>query len=195
LGFPLATVRLDAVIGSFMGSTSARLRQVFDLAKHQRVVLLLDEVDALGRSRSDRSTTDVGESHRIVNSLLVMLEEIQGPSIVIAATNHEGGLDPALWRRFDEIVMFPRPAKPEALALLKRLVERYDTRLATSLSPPAWRSWAQRLSGMSFADVERLALDAVKTVAMDDSLSIETALVAALEQQRERRALTGGRRT
>ncbi len=191
LGFPLAVVRLDAVISSFMGTTSSHLRQVFDLAKHQRVVLFLDEMDALGRARSDTTVHEVGEAKRIVNSLLMMLDEVAGPSLVVAATNHEGMLDPALWRRFDEIAVFPNPSALEAVALLKRLVERYDTRTSTQLSPPNLRGWDTILRGMSFADVERIALDAVKLTVLDESLGIGRALVAAVEQQKARRALTG----
>lgn len=192
LGYPLAQVRLDAIIGQYMGTTGHHLRQVFDLAKHQRVVLFLDEVDALGRARDKGigKADDMGESKRVVNSLLVMLEEIQGPSLVVAATNHEGVLDPALWRRFDEIVVFPRPSGVQAAALLKRLVERHDTRLGTTLSPPSYRRWISQLTGLSFADVERVALDAVKATVLDDSLGIEGALVLAMAQQKTRRALT-----
>jgi hypothetical protein len=43
---------------------------------------------------------------------------------------------------------------------------------------------------MSFADVERLALDAVKSTVLDESLAIDVALSQALERQRGRRALT-----
>jgi len=131
---------------------------------------------------------------RVTNSLLVMIEEfaVQArpqPSLVIAATNHESMLDPALERRFDRIVTFPRPTGVQAAALLKRLVERYDTRALTTLSPPPWRAWPKRLAGMSFADVERLALDAVKSTVMDDKLRIEDALVMAMEGQQGRRRL------
>lgn len=192
LGIPLASVRLDAIISSFMGKTAAHLRKVFDLAKNQRVVLFLDEVDALGRARDQNGkTNDVGEANRFVNSLLVMLEELHGgPSLVVAATNHEGMLDSAIWRRFDEVVMFPKPTGLQAAALLKQLVERHDTRLGTRLSPPSLAPWTKRLAGMSFADVERVALDAVKATVLEESLGIEDALSMALDRQKARRALT-----
>lgn len=189
LGMPLAAARLDAVLGQFLGTTSSHLRQIFDLAKRERLVLFLDEVDALGAARGSQSADSAGsEIKRVVNSLLMMLEEMRGPSLVVAATNHEGALDPALWRRFDEIVVFPRPAGLEAVALLTKLVRQYDPRVATlsyNLAP-----WARKLARMSFADVERVALDAAKAVALDGDLCIEAALARALEQQRGRAALT-----
>jgi SpoVK/Ycf46/Vps4 family AAA+-type ATPase len=195
LGMPLAAVRLDTVISSYMGTTAKNLRKVFDVAKAHPVVLFLDEIDALGRARIN-DDHDVGEVKRVTNSLLVMLEEfaVQArpqPSLVIAATNHEVILDPAMERRFDKVVTFPSPTGVQAAALLRRLVERYDTRTVTNLSPPAWGGWAKRLSGLSFADVERLALDAVKSTVMDETLSIEQALVAALAKHKGRR--TSGR--
>lgn len=188
LPMPLALLRLDGIIRSFLGSTAESLRKVFDVAKHQRVVLFLDEIDAIGRARATIKEGD-NEMQRVVNSLLIMLEEITGPSLVIAATNHEVSLDPALWRRFDEVVMFPAPSGIEAAALLKRLVDRHDQRASTQWAPPTWRAWPARLAGMSFADIERLAMVAAKSVVLDESLSIEVALLAALKQQRARQVM------
>lgn len=192
LGIPFAVTRLDGIICQWMGKTAQNLRKVFDFARNQGPMLLfLDEIDALGRARSDGGDRGDGEMNRVVNSLLVMLEEVTGqakaqPSLVIAATNHEQMLDPALERRFDKMVTFPRPTGTQAAALLKRLVERYDTRTVTKLSPPSWSAWPKRLAGMSFADVERVALDAVKSTVMDDKLGIEQALVMAMGEHKGR---------
>jgi SpoVK/Ycf46/Vps4 family AAA+-type ATPase len=200
LGIPFAVTRLDGIITGYMGSTAKQLRKVFDFARNQApMVLFLDEIDALGRTRDDRSSHDVTEMKRVTNSLLVMLEEFAvqagpSPSLVIAATNHEAILDPALERRFDKIVTFPRPTGVQAAALLKRLVERHDTRTVTKLSPPGWKAWPRWLAGMSFADVERLALDAVKSTVMDETLSIERALLMAMGDQKGRAAAGAGRK-
>ena len=190
LGIPFAVTRLDGLITGYLGSTAKQLRKVFDFARNQGpMVLFLDEIDALGRSRASSGEHDVAEMKRVTNSLLVMLEEFRvqaKPSLVIAATNHEQMLDPALERRFDKVVTFPRPTGTQAAALLKRLVERYDTRTVTRLSPPSWSAWPKRLAGMSFADVERVALDAVKSTVMDDKLGIEQALVMAMGEHKGR---------
>lgn len=200
LGIPFAVTRLDGIITGYMGSTAKQLRKVFDFARNQApMVLFLDEVDALGRARINNDH-DNGEMKRITNSFLVMIEEFASqaspkPSLVIAATNHEVMLDPALERRFDRVVTFPMPTAIQAAALLKRLVERHDTRTVTKLSPPSWRTWPKRLAGMSFADVERLALDAVKSTVMDDKLGIEQALVMALVDQKGRRRTAARKNT
>lgn len=185
LGIPLASLRLDGVISSYLGESAAKLRRVFDMVKTQRCVLLIDEVDALGRSRSDM-THDVGEMKRVVNSLLVMLEEIQGPSLVIAATNHEGDLDPALWRRFDEVVEFPRPTSLQALALLNLALRQHNMEMNNTAS------LGKRLAGMSFADVERVAVFAMKSSVLHDS-QVADEILTAIGRERARHPKQGKR--
>jgi SpoVK/Ycf46/Vps4 family AAA+-type ATPase len=180
LDMPLATAPLDKLLESYLGSTGRNLREVFDLAKNQRVVLLLDEVDAIGRSRSSDSG-DLAEMKRVVNSFLTMLEEHRGPSVIIAATNHESALDPALWRRFDEVAVFTKPSGAEAADLLLRLLARHEHQ-------PLLQDWPRQLRGMSFADVERVAFDAMKIVVMNPDVGISVALMASLRKQRERAA-------
>jgi len=185
LGRPLVRARLDGLISSYLGVTSKNLRKIFDMVREQKVVMLLDEFDAIARDRGATDRSDVAEIKRIVNSLLVMLEQITGDSIIIAATNHEATMDGALWRRFDEVVEFPRPSGEHATALLWRVLERHRLTLEGG-----GKAWPRKLAGMSFADVERVALEAVKAVALSDgALSAGHALASALLRQRERAQL------
>ena len=55
LGRPLAIVRTDSVVSSFLGETAANLRKVFDFAAAFPMVTLFDEFDALGKEREDSS--------------------------------------------------------------------------------------------------------------------------------------------
>src|SRR5207245_1496677 len=80
---------------------AANLRSVFQAAKERHCVLLLDECDFIARSRTN--TKDIGEASRIVNSLLTLMEEYDAPGLLVATTNIEDSLDPALFRRFDEV--------------------------------------------------------------------------------------------
>lgn len=50
---PLLTVRYEGLIGSFLGETAQRLRQVFDYVASRRCVLFFDEFDAIGKERGD----------------------------------------------------------------------------------------------------------------------------------------------
>ena len=118
LGYPLATVQLDAVVSSLLGETASNLRRAFDFAQANPVVLLLDEFDVFGRERGDPN--DHGELRRIVNAVLQLMAAFQGPSLIIAATNHAEDLDPAAWRRFDEVLMLPPPDAKQVEAVLRR---------------------------------------------------------------------------
>lgn len=107
LSIPLYILDLASVMSSFLGQTGLNLKQAISYAKSQPSILLLDEIDALAKKRSDE--TDVGELKRIVNVLLQEIEDWPAGCILIAATNHSELVDPALWRRFDHIIHFPLP--------------------------------------------------------------------------------------
>jgi SpoVK/Ycf46/Vps4 family AAA+-type ATPase len=160
LGLPFAVLRLSAVISSFVGDTSTNLQRVFDRANRTPMVLLLDEVDALGKKRDDPN--DVGELKRVVNSLLQALDGFQSSqSVVIAASNHQYLLDPALWRRFEDVIAFPMPDSAAKSRQLKRLLD--GVQIKGSLA-----GVVKNMSNLSFADVERIAVEAVKTMVLQD---------------------------
>ena len=109
LGLPLFQVRLDALITKYMGETAAKLRQIFEATRRTRGVYLFDEFDAIGSQRG--LANDVGEIRRVLNSFLQMIEQDHSHSLVIAATNHPGILDSALFRRFDDILHYDLPGQ------------------------------------------------------------------------------------
>lgn len=98
LGLELYVARLDGLISSFLGSTSKNIRAVFEFAARTPCVLFLDEFDAIAKLRSD--SQELGELKRVVNSFIQNLDSLGRQSIILAATNHEGLLDSAVWRRF-----------------------------------------------------------------------------------------------
>lgn len=91
----------------------------------------------------------------MVNSLLIFIEQIQPGGFLIAATNLDGHLDPAVWRRFDEIVWFDAP---DAAMVRKYLVHAFRNVRATF--DPA--GYADQLLGYSYADLERVCVQAIK---------------------------------
>jgi hypothetical protein len=109
LALPAYVVRLDAVVGAYLGQTALRVRELFRFAEQHPCVLVLDEIDALGRVRG--SETDVGELDRVVITLMQELEHSRPAGIVIATSNLPRQLDPALFRRFDAVLVFPLPTK------------------------------------------------------------------------------------
>lgn len=160
LGLELATVRLDAVVSSYLGETAANLRKVFDFVDSHRLVVLFDEFDAIGKEREDPS--EHGELRRVINGFLQMLDAYRGPSVLIAATNHEGLLDRALWRRFDEVITFDKPTREQLRELLKIKLRAVRTDLPLDRS-----DFLDLFSGMAHADVERVLVRAIKTMALD----------------------------
>ena len=153
LGLQLLQVRLDGLITRFMGETAAKLRQVFDSTQRIRGVYLFDEFDAIGSCRG--LANDVGEVRRILNSFLLMIEQDRSHSLVIAATNHPGILDRALFRRFDDILHYKLPDAKQAATLLRM-------RLLSHSADVRWKSLGEEALGLSYADIERAANDALK---------------------------------
>ena len=145
LGLPIYVVRFDAVIGAYLGQTAAHLRELFRFAEANSCVLLFDEVDALGKHRGDPQ--DVGELHRIVITLMQELEHVHPAGYIIATSNLPEHLDPALWRRFDLALKFPRPDQRER--------ERFLTARAGALSVSITPELRVRVrKATSYADAE-----------------------------------------
>lgn len=144
LELPVFTVRFSSVVGAYLGQTGANLRAVFRFAEDTPCVLLLDEFDAIGRTRG--RSDDVGELDRVVISLLQELDHTVPRGIVVAATNAPDSLDRAIWRRFDLTVQFPGPTRLQLHEFKKRSMPATTARNRTLTKFP---------SGLrSFADVE-----------------------------------------
>lgn len=115
LKLPLYVARLDGLISSFLGSTAKNIRAVFEFASRMPCVLLLDEFDAIAKLRDDQQ--ELGELKRVVNSFIQSLDTLGNHVILIAATNHEQLLDPAVWRRFQYLMRIDLPEREQREAL------------------------------------------------------------------------------
>lgn len=168
LKLPLLTLDLSAVMSSFLGRTGINLRHVMDYAKGMQCVLLLDELDAIAKKRDD--VAEVGELKRLVTVILQEIEEWPESGVLLAATNHPDLLDPAIWRRFDQVIRFPMPSRSELRALVAHLVGdgRADGDLLDAL--------AAVLTGCSFSDVKRSVDQIIRHGAVDE-LPLDQAVV------------------
>ncbi|MDP2759319.1 MAG: ATP-binding protein [Sideroxyarcus sp.] len=176
LDLPLAIVRIDTLVSSYLGETAANLRKVFDFIEQNAVVALFDEFDALGKERADNN--EHGELRRVVNAVLQMMDSYRGKSLLIAATNHEQILDSAVWRRFDDTLEFPLPSAellPQILQLKLRGVRREFEADAPEL--------AKMFKGLSPADIERIVRRAIKHMILRNQ---EFLAVKDLSQAKER---------
>lgn len=105
----LIIVKLDELVSAFLGKTGKNIRDIFELAKREPIVLLLDEIDTIAKHRDDNK--ELGELKRVVTVLLQNIDNFPSNSILIGATNHENLLDQAIWRRFPLKLKFDLPDK------------------------------------------------------------------------------------
>jgi hypothetical protein len=97
------------------------------IAAHKEpVVVLLDEFDSIGATRSTGNSNSSGDkdANHTVNVLLTKIEGFDG--MLIAASNRQADIDPALWRRFGLHIDVALPGDLERFAILKRYGEPYQ---------------------------------------------------------------------
>lgn len=162
LGLPLMKVKFDAIISSFFGESSANLRTIFEASAEKPCVLLLDECDFIAKSRTVGH--DVGEIPRIVNMLLLLLEEYESPGLIVATTNLESSLDKALFRRFDEVIEITRPSEKEILSLFKFALSAFKVENDIN-----WDMIIEKVRGYSSANIVAIAENAAKISVLDST--------------------------
>jgi SpoVK/Ycf46/Vps4 family AAA+-type ATPase len=188
LGLPLYVVRLDALFTKYLGETASKLRLVFDAVERQRAVFLFDEFDSLGLARG--SQHDVAEMRRVLNSFLVFIDQMRGHSLILAASNHADSLDPALFRRFDDVLHYNLPTPAE-------LQTAFRHRLAGQPGAEVldWKKLASAAKGLSLADAIRSADDAVKMRLVEERETVQQEdLLAALAERAASQPGTSGQK-
>lgn len=155
LMLPLYVVRYDALIGSYLGETAMRLRQLFDFVNSRRCILFFDEFDTIGKERGD--SHELGEIKRVVSSLLLMTDTLPSYTVVIGASNHAELLDRAVWRRFQIRVLLPMPTKSEIKQWLELFEKKYAMEFQYDLS-----KLSDELNGYNFGDIETFALTVMR---------------------------------
>jgi SpoVK/Ycf46/Vps4 family AAA+-type ATPase len=177
MDLPLFTIVLEVLITKFMGETAAKLKLIFDAIQNVRGVYFFDEFDAIGSKRI--LANDVGEIRRILNSFLQFLEKDASGGISIAATNHPELLDPALFRRFDDVIHFTLPDEKLIEKALRNFLSILDT---SSLD---WHAAVDAARGLSYSDINRACENAAKEVILKNSRTVTTAhLLEALEERK-----------
>jgi SpoVK/Ycf46/Vps4 family AAA+-type ATPase len=170
---PLFVVRYEAVIGSFLGETSSRLKRLFDFVRTHQCVLFFDEFDTLGKERGD--THETGEIKRVVSSLLLQIDALPSHVVVITATNHAELLDRAVWRRFQLRLEMPAPTLEQKEDWFRRLQEKLEAPLG--ITP---KSLAAKLNVGNFSDLEQFCEDVQRRYV----LSLPNANLKAILQER-----------
>lgn len=164
---PLLTARLDGMISSYLGSTSKNIRAIFEYAHSVPCILFLDEFDAIAKVRDDNN--ELGELKRVVNSLLQNIDNLKNGSIIIAATNHDHLLDPAVWRRFGFKIPIDKPDAESRKALVKLFLTE------TSFSNKEIDLMSAAFTGLSGADIEEVCNKAqIDSILMGQQISLSS---------------------
>ena len=154
-GVPFFSISGSGFVEMFVGVGASRVRDLFqEAAKVAPCIIFIDEIDTIGKSRDNRMGGN-DEREQTLNQLLVEMDGFAANEgvIVLAATNRQDILDPALLRpgRFDRQVYVGRPdsrGREEILAVHTRnkpLAEDVDLKVL-----------AQSTSGFTGADLENL---------------------------------------
>jgi len=184
LSFPVATVSLAALTSSYLGETARNVEAVVRFAERTSCVLLFDEFDAIGAERG--SGVDHGELRRVVATVLQLLEQTHGDSVLIATSNHPALLDGAVWRRFDEVAAFALLAP----AGLQRLIELKLQAVPHRISA---QRWADQLAARTPAEAEAACLHALRRWALSgDPKLTDEHMAIAVKRVEQRSTITDG---
>ena len=175
----------------FVGVGAARVRDLFEQArKAAPCIIFIDELDALGRSRSPGAFGGYDEKEQTLNQLLAELDGFDPTVgvILLAATNRPEILDPALLRagRFDRQVLVDRPDKSGRVAILKVHVRKIRVGKDVDLDKVAGLT-----TGFTGADIANLINEAAiaatrrnaDEVSFDDFMVAIERIVAGIEKK------------
>jgi cell division protease FtsH len=154
-GLPFYATSGSDFVEKFVGVGASRVRELFAKARRHEegAVIFIDEIDAVGRSRS--SGDGHAEREQTLNQILVELDGFSNTDriICIAATNRLDVLDPALLRpgRFGRHIAVPLPSEAGRAAILQ--VHSAARPLAHDVDLPDLAATMGGLSGAQLAEV------------------------------------------
>lgn len=169
------SVTLSDILDMWIGNSEKNLHEIFELARRNApCVLFIDEIDALGASRSDMKQS---AGRHLINQFLQEMDGVDNSNegvLILGATNTPWNLDAAFRRpgRFDRIVFVSPPDMPTREAIL---------RLKLKDKPMAnidYTALAKKTETYSGADI-----DALIDIAVEQKLesSFESGIPAPLE--------------
>lgn len=159
-GVPFFSISGSDFVEMFVGVGAGRVRDMFRIAKENAPCLVfIDEIDAVGRQRGAGLGGGNDEREQTLNQLLVEMDGFNDNAgiIVIAATNRDDVLDPALLRagRFDRKITVSLPDVKGREAIFK--VHSKNKKLAEDVS---FENLSKRTVGFSGADIENIMNEA-----------------------------------
>jgi len=193
-GVPFYALSGSDFIQVYAGVGASRIRNLFKKAKsHGKAVIFIDEIDAIGKTRSGGNTSSTGNDERdqTLNALLTEMSGFKDSDgiIVIAATNRLDTLDPALLRpgRFDRHVEVSLPdlkAREQILKLYLKDKPHKTINIESLAKKTAYFSGAKLESLINEAAI--LAAKRNKGYITSDEINDSFSLVLAGANKKER---------
>jgi cell division protease FtsH len=193
-GVPFFSISGSNFVEMYVGIGASRVRDLFAEGKKKApCIIFIDEIDAVGRHRSSGTASGGNdEREQTLNQLLVEMDgfEAKDHVIVIAATNRQDILDPALLRpgRFDRQVMVPLPDVGGRQKILQ--VHARQAKVAPDVD---WQVLAKATPGFSGAQLASLVNEAALLMARKNRAEIDMEILEAAKDKvmmgAERRSL------
>lgn len=174
-GVPFFRMSGADFVEMFVGVGAARVRDLFRQAREKSpCIIFIDEIDAIGRKRSDAAVGGNDEREQTLNQLLVEMDGFDSRTgvIILGATNRAEVLDPALLRpgRFDRQVLVDKPDLDGREAILR--IHTKDMKLGGDVD---LRKIAQASAGLAGADLANIANEAALQAVRNGRESISQA--------------------
>lgn len=144
-------VQLNDILDMWIGSSEKNLHEIFELARRNTpCVIFIDEIDALGASRSDMKQSS---GRHLINQFLQELDGIASENegvLIIGATNTPWHLDAAFRRpgRFDRIIFVPPPDEAARASIFELKLK------SKPIDDVNYSGLAKYCNGYSGADIE-----------------------------------------
>ncbi len=191
-GVPFYSISGSNFVEMYVGVGASRVRDLFKEGKKKApCIIFIDEIDAVGRHRSAGGAAGNDEREQTLNQLLVEMDgfEVNDHVIVIAATNRQDILDPALLRpgRFDRQVLVPLPDVGGREKILK--VHASKVKIGNDID---WKTIAQGTPGFSGAQLANMINEAALLMARKNAPVINMAI---LEEAKDKVMMGAERRS
>lgn len=159
-------------VNKYSGVGADNVRKLFEKAKQKApCIVFIDEIDAIGRKRSEENCGGDGERNQTIAQLLTELDgfQIRHNIIIFAATNNPKLLDPALTRpgRFDRTIHIGLPNIRARKAILE-----IHSRNKPLFEDVSLESIAKNTAGFSGAQLENLLNEAAIHAARNQHIAI-----------------------
>ncbi|MBM9613526.1 ATP-dependent zinc metalloprotease FtsH [Desulfobulbus rhabdoformis] len=183
-GVPFFSISGSNFVEMYVGIGASRVRDLFNEGKKKApCIIFIDEIDAVGRHRSSGAGSGGNdEREQTLNQLLVEMDgfEANDHVIIIAATNRQDILDPALLRpgRFDRQVMVPLPDVGGRQKILQ--VHARNAKISPEV---AWEVIAKGTPGFSGAQLASLINEAALLMARQKKEQIDMDLLEAAKDK------------